>query len=231
MEQLHHETSESLECPRDADGWADSDEHVLGRLNVNLELAGLVDWRVEQGEQTLRSHVSWPAPSATRRTHLVCYIWPRLTNVAAHLPHDTNVIVAVEEVVLVLTRTRASARAMRRLICLEGGIAENDDQALGIFVVGGYGNMLLCYQPWQFWWRHRLGPCDWDSHISVDFMVCVETSTRVIKTQAADILARFFPRSGESRFDGLSLAEASFWRGPAIVESVLLGLEDRGNGQ
>lgn len=34
-----------------------------------------------------------------------------------------------------------------------------------------------------------------------------------------DILARFFPRSGESREDGLSEDEASALSGPAITET------------
>jgi hypothetical protein len=53
VEQLHHQTCEALECTRDAHSRRDSDEDVLCRLNVDLQLAGLVDWRVEQGKQTL----------------------------------------------------------------------------------------------------------------------------------------------------------------------------------
>jgi hypothetical protein len=53
MEQLHHQTSKSLERSGNADGGADSNEHVLGCLNVNLKLARLVDGRIQKGEQTL----------------------------------------------------------------------------------------------------------------------------------------------------------------------------------
>jgi hypothetical protein len=51
---LDHETSESLECAWDADGWADFNENTLGRVDVDLKLAGLIDRRVEEGKQTLR---------------------------------------------------------------------------------------------------------------------------------------------------------------------------------
>jgi hypothetical protein len=53
MEELDHETSESLECSWDADGWADFDENALGRVDVDLKLASLVDRRVEEGKETL----------------------------------------------------------------------------------------------------------------------------------------------------------------------------------
>jgi len=50
MEELHHQPRESLESARDPDRRADADEHVLGGLDVDLELARLVDGRVEQGK-------------------------------------------------------------------------------------------------------------------------------------------------------------------------------------
>lgn len=76
-------------------------------------------------------------------THLMGDVGPRLTDVAAHLPHDANVVIAVEEVVLVLARTRPATRAVGCLVSLEGGIAQHYDEALCIFVVGGDGRMLL----------------------------------------------------------------------------------------
>ena len=47
VQQLHHESGESLEGTRDADCRADPDEYVLGGVDVDLKLARLVDWRVE----------------------------------------------------------------------------------------------------------------------------------------------------------------------------------------
>jgi|TARA_R110002003_G_scaffold184_5_gene14412 hypothetical protein len=70
-------------------------------------------------------------------------VWPRLTDVAAHLPHHTDMIVAVEEVVLVLSRSRASTCAVGRFVRLEGGIAQHNDQSLCVFVVGWNGSVLF----------------------------------------------------------------------------------------
>lgn len=154
VEQLHHQTSESLECSRNADCWADADQHILRRLNVDLELARLVDWRVEQGEKTLCCHVSWRLPQTASCTHLVCDIRPSLTDVAPHFAHHTDVIVAVEEVVLVFARTWAPPRAVRRLVRLERRIAQDDDHALRVFVVGGDWSVLLGDQLGQLWWWH-----------------------------------------------------------------------------
>jgi hypothetical protein len=58
MQKLHHQTRESFECSRDADGRANSDEHILGRVYVDLQLAGLVDRRIEERKETLYRHVS-----------------------------------------------------------------------------------------------------------------------------------------------------------------------------
>jgi hypothetical protein len=47
VQELDHESSESLECTRNAHCRADPDEHILGGVDVDLELSRLVDWRVE----------------------------------------------------------------------------------------------------------------------------------------------------------------------------------------
>jgi hypothetical protein len=44
VKQLHHQTSEPLECSRNAHSRRDSDEDVLRSLDVDLQPAGLVDW-------------------------------------------------------------------------------------------------------------------------------------------------------------------------------------------
>lgn len=54
VEELDHQTSETLEGTGNADGGADFDQDTLGRVNVDLEFAGLVERRVEQSEETLR---------------------------------------------------------------------------------------------------------------------------------------------------------------------------------
>ena len=53
VKKLYHQTCEPLERSWDADRWRHLDQHPLRRLDVNLQLAGLVDGRVQQGEQTL----------------------------------------------------------------------------------------------------------------------------------------------------------------------------------
>lgn len=94
-------------------------------------------------------------------------VWTRLTDVTAHLAHDTNVIVTVQEVVLVLAPARPTARAMRGLVGLERGIAEHNDQALRVFVVGGDGLVLLSDELRQLGRRHRLGSCRRGSCVSL----------------------------------------------------------------
>jgi hypothetical protein len=43
MKQLHHQSREPLECSRDANGGVDLNKDTLRRLNINLQLASLVD--------------------------------------------------------------------------------------------------------------------------------------------------------------------------------------------
>lgn len=73
----------------------------------------------------------------------MCDVRPGLADIAPHLAHYANVVVTVEQVVLVLARTGAAASAMRRLVRLQRRIAQDDDQALCVFVVGRDGGMLL----------------------------------------------------------------------------------------
>ena len=53
VEKLYHQTGETLEGTRNADGGADFDQDTLCCVNVDLELAGLVERRVEEGEEAL----------------------------------------------------------------------------------------------------------------------------------------------------------------------------------
>lgn len=59
VQELHHQTSEALECTWDAHSGADTDEDVACSLDVDLELARLIDGRIEEGEQALWRHVSY----------------------------------------------------------------------------------------------------------------------------------------------------------------------------
>jgi hypothetical protein len=65
MQELHHQAGETLERARDADRGRDLNKHTLGGLDVYLEFPGLVDGRVEEGEETLvdvKWYVSWQSP-------------------------------------------------------------------------------------------------------------------------------------------------------------------------
>ena len=55
MKELDHKTGESLEGTWNTDGWADLDENTFGGMDVDLQLSGLVDRRVEQGKEALES--------------------------------------------------------------------------------------------------------------------------------------------------------------------------------
>lgn len=89
---------------------------------------------------------------------LVGDVWTRITDVAAHLPHDTNMLVAVEKRVLVLLSDTA-ASAMRGLVRLKTGIGEDDDEALRVLVAMGNGLRLFCNKLGQIRRRKRLCPC------------------------------------------------------------------------
>jgi hypothetical protein len=53
MEELNHQAGESLERTWYANRRTNFDQDALGSMDVNLQLPGLVDGRVEQSEQTL----------------------------------------------------------------------------------------------------------------------------------------------------------------------------------
>lgn len=50
VEELNHETCESLEGTRDTHSRRYFDEDSFSGVNVDLELASLVDWGVQKGE-------------------------------------------------------------------------------------------------------------------------------------------------------------------------------------
>lgn len=53
VKELDHETGESLEGTWDTDGGADFDEDSFGGVDVDLQLASLVDWRVKKRKEAL----------------------------------------------------------------------------------------------------------------------------------------------------------------------------------
>lgn len=69
----------------------------------------------------------------------------RVANVTVHLPHDTDVFVAVEQRVLVLPlhAHTAAATAVRGLVRFEAGIGEYDDEPRCVLVTRRNGNVLF----------------------------------------------------------------------------------------
>ena len=57
MQQLYHQAREALVRAGDADGGVDLDQHILSGADVHLETSGLVEGRVDQGQQFLMANV------------------------------------------------------------------------------------------------------------------------------------------------------------------------------
>jgi len=53
MEELNHQAGETLERPRNPNGWRNFDEDTFSGMDVDLEFAGLVDWGIEKGKKAL----------------------------------------------------------------------------------------------------------------------------------------------------------------------------------
>ena len=83
----------------------------------------------------------------------------RVGDVTVHLAHNADVLVAVEEGVLVVLH--AVAATVCGFVGLETGVGEDDDQALGVLVVGCDGDMLLGDELWESgrWEGLGLGAC------------------------------------------------------------------------
>lgn len=75
-----------------------------------------------------------------------------LADVAAHLAHYADMVVAVEQVEFVLA-TAGAASADGGLVCLESRAAEDNNQALRVLVVAGNGSMLFSDELGEVRWR------------------------------------------------------------------------------
>lgn len=137
---MDHETGESLECSWDADGWADLNKDTLGSVDVDLELAGLVDRRIEEGKETLMG-----------------YIRSGIADVTIHLAHDANMLIRIQQAIFLLALAAWPVAAEAGLVSLETCIREDDDQSLRVFIGGWDRSMLLCHQVRKRWRRCRLG--------------------------------------------------------------------------
>lgn len=86
-------------------------------------------------------------------SHLMCDIRSSVTDVAIHLPHYTDMLVAVEQCIFVVPPSRTSTRAVGRLVRLQTGVRQDHDQSLGVLVTGGDRNMLFCDESGELWRR------------------------------------------------------------------------------
>lgn len=171
VQQLHHQAGEALECTRDADGRRDLDQNIFRRQDVDLELASFVDRRIEEGEEALypvsaqghRLAGSGYAPQPQRGcvANLVGDVGPRIADVAVHLPHDTNVLVAVQERIFFVPV--GGAHPVRRAtlrggtVGLEARIGKHNNQSPRILVRRCDGIMLLGDELGQSRGGERLG--------------------------------------------------------------------------
>lgn len=90
-------------------------------------------------------------------------IRPSIADVAVHLAHDADVLVAIQERVLLFPDAIAVG-PVRCLVSLETGIGENDNETLGILVIGGNRDMLLGDKLRKRRRRKRLGSCRLELH-------------------------------------------------------------------
>ena len=79
-----------------------------------------------------------------------------ITDIAVHLAHNTDVLVAVEERIF-LVALAWSATSVRRLVGLETGIGEDNDEAFAAFVAGWNGDMLFSDELRELGRGERLG--------------------------------------------------------------------------
>ena len=91
-------------------------------------------------------------------SNLVGDIGSGITDIATHLAHDADVLITVQQRVLLLALCAGSAISTIEdgLVGFETGVGEDDDQALGVFVGGWNGDMLLCDELGKGWRRERL---------------------------------------------------------------------------
>lgn len=84
--------------------------------------------------------------ACTANTHLVCNVGSRITDVAVHLAHNSDMLVAVQKGILLLAlhSHTVSTASMGSLVGLETGIGEDNDKPWAILIAVSNWNMLLC---------------------------------------------------------------------------------------
>ena len=59
MKELDHKAGESFECSGYADRRTDFDEDAFGCMDVDLQLASLVDWGIKESKEALVLKLGW----------------------------------------------------------------------------------------------------------------------------------------------------------------------------
>lgn len=87
------------------------------------------------------------SPLEEERANLMRDIRSRVADIPIHLAHHTNMLVAVQQRVLLLPLSAHAARAaVGCLVGLEAGIAQDDNESLGVLVGWRNGVVLLGHQ-------------------------------------------------------------------------------------
>lgn len=74
----------------------------------------------------------------------MCDVGSRFADVAIHFAHDANVLVAVQERVLLFALdAHMAGTGVRRLVGLEAGMGEDNNEAPRVLVCGGNWDMLF----------------------------------------------------------------------------------------
>lgn len=116
-------------------------------MNVYLELSGLVDGGIEQGEQALGQSAKAARLGRRRKVaHLMGDVGTGFANIAAHLSHDANVLVGIQQRVFLVAGPSPTPGV--GLVGFERGIGQDDDQTLRVTVRRGDGLMLLSNKLW-----------------------------------------------------------------------------------
>ena len=152
---MDHETGEALERSGNANSRANFDQDAFCSVDVDLQLASLVDGRVQQSKQTLKVEVSSPLQQHhSMYSHLMRDVRSSVTDVATHLAHDTNVFIAVQERVLLLLSARFAA--VCGTVGFERGIRQYHDESLSVLVRRSNWHMLLGDESRKFGGRKGL---------------------------------------------------------------------------
>lgn len=227
---MNHETGEALEGSRDTDRRRHFNQNPFCCVNVDLEFPGLVDRRVQQSQEALsqssqhvgcRRRHAMPAttrlsapPQRVGSSDLVCDIWPGVTDVPVHLPHDANMFIAVEERIFFFALDAiAASTSMGCLVSLETCVRKHNDQSLAVLVGGSDRYVLFRNELRKRGGRERLRACGIMRHVSE-----WTPSAKKKKNSKTCVRAYILPRARKSGKDEAQQSQRrgyhQSWSGP-----------------